>query len=101
MYCKLSVSILIDESRLNELAHEARCYLAILVLLLKLKHLLLELLHLSFVDLCFSFLLCINFLLLPNLGLGATAFAAHLEHVGRDSLRCYSKKKRVRVERVM
>ena len=86
---EISVFFLIDVARVNELRHQTRRHLAGGILLLQLQDLLLELLDLQHLCLMLCLLLRSCFLLLPDLCLSPSAFAALLEHVSGDTLGYY------------
>ena len=86
---ELALIPLINQARVDELAHEVSGHGALLVLLLKLLNLLSELHDLELRSSRFSLLLRGLFLLGLDLGLGATTLATHLEHIGRHALRYY------------
>ena len=86
---ELALIPLINQARVDELAHEVSGHGALLVLLLKLLNLLSQLHDLELRSSRFSLLLRGLFLLGLDLGLGATTLAAHLEHIGRHALRYY------------
>ena len=69
---------LLDQARLNELAHQARSYFASLVLLLQLLNLLLQQLYLYRFRLFFSFLLRGHLLLGLDLRLRSAPLTTHL-----------------------
>ena len=81
MQSELPVVALVHQARVNELAHKVGRHLAGLTLLLKLLHLLSEIVDLNQFCLVFSFLLSCRFLLGLYLGLSSSPFAAHFEHI--------------------
>ena len=83
--CELSISLLIDNTSFNELAHQAICHFPSLILLLKLENLLLKFLDLPQLYLFFGILPGSIFFLLSDLCLCSTTFAARLKHICRDS----------------
>ena len=80
------VSVVLDESILNELVHQVGSNLASFVVLLELGELLLQLQDLQLLVLRCEFLLECRFLVGLDLGLGPPTLAADLQHVRGDAL---------------
>ena len=89
----LVLTRLLHGAGVDELVHQARGDLARLEVLPHLDHLCLELVKLRELCLRVGSLLLLRELLRLDLREGAPPFARHLQHVGRDAFRVYSKER--------
>ena len=83
---ELIITIVLDKTVLNELAHEVGCHLASRMILSELGQFLLELEDLHLLVLCILFLLLSSFLVSLDLSLCSSSLARDLEHVGGHAL---------------
>ena len=89
---KVVISVMLDQSILNELAHKAVGHRSGLDIFLELHDLLLENVDFLILRLVIDLLLCCSLLFFFDLGLSSAPLATGLQHVGRYTFRHYTKK---------